>query len=77
MIPADTISEIKRWSVEDRLDLIEEVWTSIDQEEFVPPLTDELRTLLEQRLADAESNPDDVVTWEELKADLRRERLNT
>ena len=76
MIPADTISEIKRWSVEDRLDLIEEVWTSIDQEQFVPPLTDELRTLLEQRLADAKANPDDVLTWEEVKAELRRERLN-
>lgn len=76
MISADTISEIKRWSVEDRLDLIEEVWTSIDQEQFVPPLTDELRTLLEQRLADAEANPDDVLTWEEVKAGLRRERLN-
>ena len=38
-------------------------------EERVPPkLTDAQRAELERRLADHKANPDDVVSWKEIKA---------
>ena len=56
---------IDRLDVEQRLSLIEEIWESL--EESSVPLTDAQRTELENRIADHEANPDDFVTFEEVK----------
>ena len=65
------LAEILSWSVEDRLQLIDEVWNSIAVEADALPLSDELRQELDRRLADYEANPDDVATWDEVKARLQ------
>jgi putative addiction module component (TIGR02574 family) len=62
-------------SIQDRLELIGDIWDSIVTEapEAVP-VTAEQRAELDQRLADAEANPDDVVSWDEVRQELERGR---
>ncbi len=59
------IREIKAWPIEDRIELVREVWDSIVDSGWEPELSEELKAELDRRIAHADSNPDDVVTWEE------------
>ena len=58
---------IDRMTVEERLQLVQAIWDSIDAAAR-PPLDDALRAELDRRLADHLANPADVVPWEEVKA---------
>ncbi|TAK87929.1 MAG: hypothetical protein EPO20_00350 [Betaproteobacteria bacterium] len=58
---------IERLSIEERLRLVEELWDSIAE---ATPLTDAQRAELDRRLAEHEANPDDVVSWENIKASI-------
>jgi putative addiction module component (TIGR02574 family) len=60
---------IDRLSREDRLALLEEIWESLRVEPGQSYLTDEKRRELKKRLAEHEANPDDVVPWEQVKAE--------
>ena len=60
---------IDRLSIEDRIALATAIWDSIAAEPHPPLLTDAQRLELERRLADATANPDDVVPWEQVKAE--------
>ena len=62
---------IDQLSVEERLALVEDLWDSIAEDSAAMPLTDEQRIELDRRLAEHEANPDDVVSWEEVKASMR------
>lgn len=65
---------IDRLGIEDRLTLVEEIWDSIAADSAAVPLTDAQRAELNRRIAEHESNPNDVVSWEEVKASVA-ERL--
>ena len=58
---------IDRLPVEERLALVEDIWDSIAADSAALPLTDIQRDELDRRLAEHETNPDDVVPWEELR----------
>jgi putative addiction module component (TIGR02574 family) len=60
---------IERLSFEERLALVFEIWDSITAERQ-PLLTDALREELNRRIADCEANPDDCISWEEIKQDV-------
>jgi putative addiction module component (TIGR02574 family) len=60
---------IDRLSLEERIALAHEIWESIAAEPHPPLLTESQRQELERRLRDSEANPDDVVPWEQVKAD--------
>ena len=60
---------IDRLSVEDRLALVHEIWDSIAAEPRNTYLSDAQRDELERRVAEHERNPQDVVPWEQVKAD--------
>lgn len=60
---------IDRLSVEERLALVEELWDSIAEDAAVP-LTDAQRAELDRRLAEHEAHPEDVVSWEDVKASI-------
>jgi putative addiction module component (TIGR02574 family) len=60
---------IDRLPVEERLILVEEISDSIAADSVAAaPLTDAQRIELQKRIEDDDSNPDDVMPWEQVKA---------
>lgn len=57
-------------SVEDRLALIEQLWESLSSSSAELPLTQAQRDELDRRLADYHANPEEGVSWDELKQSL-------
>jgi putative addiction module component (TIGR02574 family) len=68
------LAEVETWPPEDRLRLIEEVWDGLPDVDREFELTEELKNLLDRRLAALGANPGGVVTWDEIKAFARRSR---
>lgn len=60
---------IDQWSIADRIALATAIWDSIAHEPHPPMLTESQRFELERRLADHAAHPDDVVPWEQIKAE--------
>ena len=58
-------------SVEQRLELISELWDSIPDSLDTLPVPDSHREELDRRLAAADANPDAAIPWEEVKRRLR------
>jgi putative addiction module component (TIGR02574 family) len=56
---------IDQLSAEQRLSLIEEIWESLDEPSVC--LIDAQRAELENRITDHQSNPQDVVTLEDVR----------
>jgi putative addiction module component (TIGR02574 family) len=65
---------IDKLSVDERLQLIDEIWASLGPEANDLPLTTEQMAEIARRLADADANPEDVVSWETVRTDIE-ERL--
>jgi putative addiction module component (TIGR02574 family) len=63
---------IDQLGVDERLALIEALWDSIPADESAIPVTDAQRAELDRRLADHEANPNDVVSWDEVRASLNQ-----
>ena len=55
----------------DRIELIEALWESIAREGYEPELTREQAAELDRRSEAHQQNPDDVVSWDSIKADLQ------
>ena len=55
--------------VADRIALATAIWDSIAADLHPPLLTEAQRLELERRLADHAANPEDVVPWEQVKAE--------
>jgi len=70
---AATLNAITALSVEDRIRLVQSIWDSIAAEQAYPELTEVQKQELDRRITDSESNPDNVMTWEEIKASLKRQ----
>jgi len=62
---------IDQLDVEARLSLLEEIWESIDDADAASiPLGNAQEAELIKRLADADADPDDVISWEEVEKTL-------
>ncbi len=69
------ITEVRNWTAQERLRLIEEVWDDLSDDEQPTELSEELKQLLDHRIEKLERNPDAVVAWEVIEARaLRRYR---
>jgi putative addiction module component (TIGR02574 family) len=66
------IAEILRLPVEERLRLVQLIWESVAADPSSVPLGDAHRAIIDERLAEHERNPDDVVTRDEVLAEARR-----
>jgi putative addiction module component (TIGR02574 family) len=67
---AELMREIRSLPFAERVELLEELWSEAEGER--PELLDWQKELLAQRLKDAETNPDDWVSWDEAKQSLER-----
>ncbi len=65
------LSELKKFSIAEKILIVEELWDSIaaDQESF--ELTMEQRNELDKRVADYYSSPDDGCSWKEVKSRIK------
>ena len=72
-IMSDTdVAEILKLPAEERLRLVEIIWASLVTEPSSVPLGDVQRAVIDERLAEHERNPDDVVSRGEVLAEARR-----
>ena len=67
-----TLNEIASLSVEDRILLVQAIWDSIAADQAYPELTEAQKRELDARIEDSDMNPDDTLTWEEVKASIRK-----
>ena len=67
-----TLNKIATLKVEDRIRLVQAIWDSIAAEQAYPELTDEEKQELDNRIAESDVNPDNVMTWEEVRNSIRK-----
>lgn len=68
------LAEANKLPVDDRIRLVQDIWDGIAEEPGGFRLSDAQKRELERRIADADAHPDDVLTWEEVKASLEARR---
>ena len=69
MTPTLQAHGIDQMSIEERIALATAIWDSIAAAPHPPLLTEPQRLELDHRLAEHAANPDDVVPWEQVKAE--------
>ena len=70
---SNLVETVRRLPLAERIELIDALWESMTQEGYEPPLTPEQAAELDRRLEAHRRNPNDVVSWESIKEDLRNE----
>jgi len=66
------VAEILKLPAEERLRLVEIIWASLVADPLSVPIGDAHRAVIDERLAEHERNPDDVVSRDEVLAEARR-----
>jgi putative addiction module component (TIGR02574 family) len=66
------LEEILKLPIDERLRLVEAIWQSIAAHPSAVPVTQAHRAAIDERLADHERNPGDVLTRDEVLARARR-----
>ena len=62
---------IDRLSRDKRIELVQDIWDSIAQEEAQSMLTERQTEELLRRIEEDDATPDDVIPWEQVKAEAR------
>lgn len=70
---AAKLNEITALSVEDRILLVQAIWDSIAAEQAYPDLPETQKHELDRRIESHNTDPDNVLTWEEMKASVRKQ----
>ena len=65
---------IRKLSIEERIQLVGEIWDSIAEEEGLFELTEAQRKEIERRMLSYRANRDDVTPWEVVKARIQEKR---
>ncbi len=66
------LEEALKLTPRERLELIGALWDTLSESDI--PVAPEERALLDSRIADLETNPDDQSSWEEVRARLEKRR---
>ncbi len=66
----DLSFDYRRLSVAQRLELVEDIWDSIDADANAEmlPLTGDERAMLDERIAELEANPGQGESWPDVRA---------
>lgn len=70
-LPSQPIDQL---SVPERLDLITQLWDSIPDSPEALPIPEWHKEELARRIKIADKSPNDVLSWEEVKAKLRERK---
>lgn len=70
---ATKLNEIAALSIEDRILLVQAIWDGIADEQAYPDLTEAQKHELDCRIDDHDSEPDNVLTWEDINASVRKQ----
>ncbi len=70
MMPPETVQEIKKLSIAERILLVEEIWDSIVADQEAVEITAAQRTELDRRLEAYHASKDQGASWDEVKAEL-------
>ena len=70
MTRADLLHEIGEMSLDEKLSLVEAIWTQITIDSTGLPVPASHDAELQRRHADHLADPDDTVDWQVLRADL-------
>jgi putative addiction module component (TIGR02574 family) len=62
------LHEVESWPVDDRIWLVQEVWDQLVDQGSEPDLTEAQSIEIDRRLAAYKADPENVVPWEEVKA---------
>jgi putative addiction module component (TIGR02574 family) len=64
------LDQARLLTVDERIELVEALWDSLADQRALPAPTEAQCAELDRRLAEDEANPDDVVPWSEVKAEV-------
>ncbi len=64
-------AQLRRLSVEERLQLVQDLWDSIAEDTPDLPLTDEQQLEIDRRIADHERDPSKAIPWDEAWEQLK------
>ena len=65
------LADVTLMSIDDRIALAQAIWDSIADETDQFPLTDQQRQTLDRRIAELDAQPQNVLTWEQIKGCIR------
>lgn len=71
MSPTFAALGLDKLSRDERLALVQEIWDSIAVEPSSSLLTETQRKELQKRLVEDDASPDDLIPWEQVKAEGR------
>jgi putative addiction module component (TIGR02574 family) len=74
MDPTTTFEAVRAWPLDDQIEFAFRIWDHIVDAGWKPELTDELKEVLDRRLAAYEADPKNVYTWDEVLEHVRRPR---
>jgi putative addiction module component (TIGR02574 family) len=69
-----TLQALQALPLEDRLELLFQLWDQLLDDGWKPTLDDELKAELDRRWANFRANPASGLTWEQVVAHVRRPR---
>jgi putative addiction module component (TIGR02574 family) len=69
-----TLNQIVALGIQDRIRLVQAILDSIAAEQVYPDLTELQKQELDRRIDDFEANPDNVMTWAEVKASIKAQK---
>ena len=66
------IKKILKLSVDERIHLVQTIWDSIAMDTHESAISEEHKKILDERMEAHRKNPDDVVSWEEVKKHVKK-----
>jgi len=69
------LSELKNLPLPERLQLVEDLWDSIAEDQRALPDHPSVGDILRERKADYQANPESGISWEQAKRNIRSGRV--
>ena len=74
MSPAMKTLGIDKLPAAERITLLQDIWDSLVEEQAIPEVTEAQKRDLDRRIAELDANPENVLTWEQIKESILRGR---